>query len=189
MSIHPGVGRPTRLHHAILATLAALLLACGSPWKVITSSGPPSALKGVTAYAVTMSYDGLMVGKKSESEYVSGKDADAAASFAGDKAGMEEALRRQLGGNKAGYTFDGGEITVHVNVNMIEPGFYAAVAKMPTSVVSTVTFKKGDQVLDVIEVVTAQDADIYRPSSGQRMRICAEQLGDRIVAFLKKANK
>ncbi len=52
-----------------------------------------------------------------------------------------------------------------------------------------VTFEKGGQVLDVIEVTTSRDADIIFASSGQRMRSCAEQIGDRMVMFLKKANK
>lgn len=173
-----------------LGLCVAFLLACGNPWKVIHASGNPSALKGVSAFKVAVDYEGLMIGQKSESEYVSGKDADTAASFAGDKKGMEEAFRATLAANQAGWAFgDTGAVDVRVHVQFIEPGFYVGVAKMPTSLITTVTFTKDGQLLDEIEITTVQDADMMHPASGQRMRDCAIGAANNTLAFLKKVNK
>jgi hypothetical protein len=118
------------------------------------------------------------------------KDAETQGKFQGDKKGMEEELMAVLGKNKGGYSFGAsGDVAVNVAVTMIEPGVYTAVYNMPTTVLARVTFTKGGNAVDIIEVTTTQNADIYHPSSGQRMRNCAEQLGTRIVQFLDKANK
>ncbi len=173
-----------------LGLCAAFLLACANPWKVLHSSGPPSALKGVTTFKVTVDYEGLMIGGKSEAEYVGGKDADTAASFAGDKKGMQEAFLATLVSNKSDFAFgDTGQVDVRINVRFIEPGFYVGVAKMPTSLITDVTFSKDGQVLDQIEIPTAQDPDMLHASSGGRMRDCAVIAANDVLLFLKKANK
>ena len=51
------------------------------------------------------------------------------------------------------------------------------------------TFSKDGQVLDQIEIPTAQDPDMLHASSGGRMRDCAVIAANDVLLFLKKANK
>lgn len=77
---------------AVLVSTIALGLACGSPWKVVTTSGSPSALKGKMTYTVTADYKDTKIGEKTESQYLAEKDEETRGKFAGDKTGMHEDL-------------------------------------------------------------------------------------------------
>ena len=58
---------------------------CGPSWTVVRQAAPNPFL-GKTNFAVdAIHYDNLMIGKKSEAEYLGGKDPQQQASFVGDK--------------------------------------------------------------------------------------------------------
>ena len=175
---------------AVLVSTIALGLACGSPWKVVTTSGSPSALKGKMTYTVTADYKDTKIGEKTESQYLAEKDEETRGKFAGDKTGMHEDLVKALARNKSGVTFgDTGDVALTVHYNFIEPGVYTAVFNMPTTVTVRADFAVGGNVVDSIDITASQQSDIYHPSSGQRMRNCADTLGNYINMFIAGANK
>ena len=171
--------------------LVAALAGCGPPWKVLKESSPP-AIKGKASFAVVADFGGMMVGGKSEAEYLAEKDEDAKANFAGDKDGMTEHFIKELSGAK-GISIAGdpasADVVVTVKWVFVEPGVYTAVFNKPTTVTARVSFAVGGEVMDEIEITYTQQADIYHPSSGQRMRNCAEEIGAIARKFINEANK
>lgn len=176
----------------LLPAALLLLTGCGERWLVVTASGPPSALFGKTSFAFSSDFSKLSVGGKTVDAYVAEKGADTKASFEGDLKGMNDDLLKILKSNKSGWTFiEGGEAEVQVVSawTFIEPGVFTAVFNMPTQTTTRISFAIGGQVVDEAEFKAYKDADLYHPSSGQRMRNCAEDIGDQVLDFLTRANK
>lgn len=173
------------------ASSTLLLAGCGERWTVLTASGPPSALMGKTSFAFSSSFTNVSIGGKTEESYLSDKDDNARNNWAGDKTGMHADMLKVLQSNNKGWTFaDGGSADVAVSVDwtFVEPGVFTAVFNMPSQTVSQVSFAVGGTVVDKIELKSYQDADIYHPSSGQRLRNCAEDSANQILDFLNRAN-
>ncbi len=64
-----------RLDLLALATLSLLCVACGSHYKVIKASGPPSALRGAVEVKVAFDYTDFVVEGRSEENWVTEKTA------------------------------------------------------------------------------------------------------------------
>src|SRR5215472_13290260 len=81
-----------------LAIPLALIAGCGPRWTVVRQA-TPDPFAGRPEFAVEpLRFDNLVVGDKSEPEYLAGKDNDQRASWQTDKTGMSERFAVGLGG-------------------------------------------------------------------------------------------
>ena len=193
---------PKRLLFAIVFFALNLLMGCAPKWTVIQQASPnPFIGKGDFA-VVPVDFDGLMVGEKTEAEYLAGKSAEQGEKFQGDKRAIDERflaelkdeaqdeglkIERAAGENKA-------KFIVKPLVQFIEPGFYAVVASAPSEVRMRVTIESADgTVLDIIELSHQTDSKSSgvsiggistNPSSGGRIREDAEWLGEAVAEYL-----
>src|SRR5688572_972739 len=124
----------------LLSLLVLALVGCGPRW-VIRQQAQPNPLSGVRKFNLEgIHWEQLMVGSKSEAEYLAGKDAEQIKSFQGDKAGFQDRFVAQLLSRAQGIQLvptppgEPGQFTVRATVVQFEPGFYAAVAAQDTMV-------------------------------------------------------
>lgn len=170
----------------------ALLAACGPSWVVVKQSNP-NALAGKKVYAVeAVKFDNLMVGKKSEAEYLTGKDQKAVDGFAADKTAMTENFTAQMIKRKGGLDISAstgaapaGGFTVRPVIYWLEPGSFNAMFNIPTEAKAKLQIVDAQNVVvDEIEIKTAVGADLYHPAVGTRLRAAANQLATISVNYL-----
>ncbi len=169
------------------------LVACGPPYRVISQASPNPFVGANKFVVMPIDYSGLHVGSKTEAEYTEGKDDKQAASFEGDKEGMnntfQATLKEKAAKNSIGVDVAAGEVTTFVIkpfVSFVEPGFYAYVASHPSKVTMNVkiTDKDGKE-LDEILVEHGTAATMTNPSSGGRLRDDGEALGAYVARYLE----
>lgn len=122
------------------------LVACGPSFQ-FAKRPQPSALKGMQKIALTtLTFDNLMIGKKTFDDYIAGKAADkddeSAAKWTANKATwqqkMGEIIINKLKDANITATIVAkpadamGSMVVVMNVDFIEPGFYVGVASRPS---------------------------------------------------------
>ncbi len=187
---------------ALVSLVAAVFLSgCAPRWTVL-SQAQPNPFVGKTEFAVLpIDYGGLMVGEKTEEEYLSEKSPEQRASFEADKAAMvrqfEAAMRESAGGDGIHVATAEGEVRapfiIRPHVIFIEPGFYAVVASGSSQVTMRVRIETAQgQLLDEIEVVHMTNSSngpsiggiSLNPSSGGRLRDDAAEIGDATGEYL-----
>ncbi len=133
----------------LVFALAALSSACGGPSLQYVKKPAASPLKGQKEVAVAVTYDGLMIGAKGFDQYIAEKQAKAEAGkdeSAAKWSEWRETWRRETASLISQAVQGTGAtvkeiatprdarsgIVVHVNVESIEPGYYAVVAAGPS---------------------------------------------------------
>ncbi len=163
--------------------------ACGPHWTVVRQAVPDPFVGKPQFTVEKVRFDGLRVGDKTETEYLSGKDDEQRRSWQTDKDAMSEAFAV---GVASGEGLSVGlprpdAATVRPIVTFIEPGFYAGVAAGSTRVDVTVQVLNAQGVvLDEIQASSAVAASMTNPASGTRMREAAEDLGRITADYLHK---
>jgi hypothetical protein len=183
-----------RLLFVALLAASALLVGCGPQWRVMTQAAPDPFLNQTKFAVLPVAYEGLMVGGKTEPQYLSEKDADTQQKWVGDKTGMNEEFTKALisQAHDAGVVVvpatgpDAAPYMIRAHISFIEPGFYAYVANSPSQVQMTVQITTPDgKVLDEIALKHGTTSGMLNPSTGQRLRSDAEALGNITGAYLK----
>jgi len=169
----------------LLATSAALV-GCGPPWTVIVATTPDPFVRQRSFAVLPIEFNGLLVGDKSEPEYLSEKDAESQASWRGDKTAMNEeytnALVAHAGESGIGVALATGPGTapflIRPSVHFIEPGYYVGVASGKSEVRMHVQITAPDgRVLDEIVMSHRTSGSLVNPGIGHRLRNDAEGLG------------
>ncbi len=175
---------------ALSICLAFASIACGPPWKVVTQANPSPMTATNKFFLDPVSFDGLKVGSTDEQSWQSGKDADAQASWQGDKKAMADQFSasfdeaREIVARAANAP---GDFEIKPHITWIEPGFNAVVASRPTQVKMDVQIvdAKGTLV-DEFTVDTAIQASISNEALGSRLREAATRLGKITAQYMKK---
>jgi hypothetical protein len=166
--------------------MGASLLGCVPAWHVVVQA-MPNPLQGQRRFAVLpIDYAALNIGLKTEAQYLSEKDSKQQASFQEDKAGLNEKFLERL----RAVAREGGidvvpatgpadaPFLIRPSIPFIEPGFYAAVAAMPSKVEMNLKITTPDgRVLDEITIMHGTQSGMFNPASGQRLRSDGEGLG------------
>lgn len=189
-----------RIRHLIPSLVLVLGLALGAmacvPWTVITVSGPPSALVGVTAMSVQYDYSNIRISDKglSEEEWLASREKDEHrntyletkdSANIGIMEGMTKGLPNvQLVPGVA----PAGAIQITVSYMAWEEGLYAGVVAWPSKVTARIIFSRDGQTLDEISVNTAEDASLFTPAAQQRFHTCGKRLGEFAAKFVNKAS-
>ena len=182
---------------AVLA-IAALAAACG-PSITYVKRPSSAALKGQKELAVAVTYDGLMIGNKTFEQYIADKQAKAddkskdesaskwaewrgiwakdTASIVGEAvkgAGVTVKEVKAPGDAKSG-------VVVHVNVEAIEPGYYAVVAAGPSETRVRVRIFDAKKPGDVLYELTGTSGHSGYSTGGRvgdDIKTLASALGD-----------
>ncbi len=186
-----------RRHFFALAaafTMAPLLAGCGPKWIVLAQATPNPLLNQNKFGLLPVDYTGLTVGEKSETDYLASKDEETRASWAGDKAGIDNELGRVLGekATEAGINVvkatgpGDAPFMIRPHVEFIEPGIYTYVYNKNSLVRMKVQITTPDgKVVDEISIRHGTTASITNPAVGNRLRDDGEGLGAIIAAYLK----
>jgi hypothetical protein len=171
------------------------LIGCGPPWHVIVQAAP-SPFMGQRKFAVQpVDFSTLRVGNKPEPVYLAEKDEKQRASFAEDKAQLnnrfleafrEEGIRGGLEIVPATGPADA-PFTIRPAIPFIEPGFYVGIASAPSRVEMNVRILTPDgRILDEIALIhgTAPSLGITM-SSGGRLRSDGEGLGRSLGQYME----
>jgi hypothetical protein len=180
-----------------IAALAFLAAGCSPPWQVVLQAVPDPFVAQRRFAVLPIDFTGLHIGKKSEVEYLAGKDADQQRSFAGDKEGMNAEFTKELLARAHAEGIEvflatspaDGPYLIRPSVAFVEPGYYAVVMAGASKVEMTVRITAPDgRVLDEITLAhgsIARNIDINLVSSGGRLRNDAKMLGMFVAKYLK----
>jgi hypothetical protein len=169
-----------------------LLCGCGPSWQVVTQA-VPNPMAGKNGFAVLpVDFSGLRVGDKTEAEWMGEKDQETRSSWDGDKKAMNEKFQANLiseAGESGIQVIPGpaqSNFVVAAHITWVEPGVFTGFVNIASEIEMTVKITTGDgKPIDEIMLKTKYDASMYDPSSGGRLRHCAEALGDIMAAYLK----
>jgi hypothetical protein len=175
---------------ALSICLAFASIACGPPWKVVVQASPNPITASNKFFLEPVSFDGLKVGSTDEAMWQSGKDAQAQASWQGDKQAMAEKFSAAFDEERGGVQRAGGppgDFTVKPHITFIEPGFNAVVSSMPTQVDIDVKINDAKGTLvDEFTIRSTIRATISNEALGTRLREAAEYLGKITAQYLIK---
>ena len=188
-----------------LALLSLFAVGCGghNVWGIVRQSNP-NGLAGQKSFTVTAwNWEGLVIGTREEDkmtldQYVAKKkpedQAKWRADFAGDQAGTEQKFREILADKCKGFGADcgaapGQALQIKVRVRVYEPGFWspAGFGNRATHIRTTVEFTDAaGTTLDEIKFGAVVHPGTFTPSTGQRMRIAAENIANQVSRYLKE---
>ena len=178
----------------LMLCFVPLLAACGHPWKVAVQAAPnPFYGKGRFG-VIPVTFNQLIVGDKTEREWMSEKDGDQQASWQEDKGAMNEKFTAALveGGASYGVSIvrstgpGDAPFLIRPNVTFYEPGIYSFVFNKNTVVKMTIQITDPTgQVLDEVLIERMSPATITNPSSGGRARDAAAQVGKVMAKYLQ----
>ena len=182
----------------VFIALGSLLSGCGANINVLRQA-EPNPFIGQKSYAVMpLETKGLLVGEKSEEQYLAEKDDGQKASFQGDKDAMGQRFEAELvqRARNLGLTLVPGDkapFVLRPRVVFVEPGFYAVLASAPSQATIRVAITTPDgKVLDEIELSHQTDSRngisvggiSTNPSSGGRLREDAAAIGGTLADYL-----
>ena len=185
-----------------LVTMTMAMIGCGPKWIVVKQSGPPSALKTVSAVSVSFSYAGLMVGggagDKPEAQWVAEKNVEEPgyeATWIDLKSKWEEAYMAGLAKTSpvpvtrsiAGTPAPGGAVDLVVVLTRIQLGKYMVVAAKQTIVDVTHSFQVGGAAVDEIQTHYGLTPSVYSPSVFQHANKLGNLSGNAAGKYLAKA--
>lgn len=178
------------------AALAAapLLAGCGPRWIVLTQASPNPLLNQNKFGLMPIDYTGLIVGEKSEAEYLASKDEESRASWAGDKGGIDTEFGKVLMERATGAGINVVKATgpgdapfmIRPKVEFIEGGIYTYVFNKASEVRMKVQITTPDgKVIDEIAIKHSTPASITNPAIGNRLRDDGEGLGAIMAQYLQ----
>lgn len=186
-----------RRHFFVLAAAlcaAPVLAGCGPRWIVLTQATPNPLLNQNKFGLMPIDYTGLIVGEKSEADYLASKDEETRASWAGDKGGIDTEFGKVLTEKSAenGITVvkatgpGDAPFMIRPKVEFIEGGIYTYVYNKPSEVRMKVQITTPDgKVIDEIAVKHGTPASLTNPAVGNRLRDDGEGLGAIVAGYLK----
>ncbi len=163
---------------AAFSLLALVLVGCGPHWVVVRQAAPRARSAPTSkVYIDRVSLEGLIVGEKTESQWMSEKGNDTRDSWDGDKSAMNEkfiaafadsAHDVPLGPNPEG------SFTVRAHFYHYEPGFYTYIVNRPATIDADLfILDAAGNVVDQIKLSGAANGI----SAGERARACASRIG------------
>lgn len=186
-----------RRHFFVLAAALAaapLLAGCGPRWIVLTQASPNPLLNQNKFGLMPIDYTGLIVGEKSEAEYLASKDEESRASWAGDKGGIDTEFGKVLTERATGAGITVVKATgpadapfmIRPKVEFIEGGIYTYVYNKASQVRMKVQITTPDgKVIDEIAIKHGTAASITNPAIGNRLRDDGEALGAIMAQYLQ----
>jgi hypothetical protein len=167
---------------------------CGAgpiPWQVVSQT-QPNPLLGQTHFAVApIDFSTLMVGNKSEAEYLSVKKEETQESWTETKATLEGAFVENLTSAAASKGISvitgatGAPFIIRPKVNYIEPGFYAYVSAMASDVKMYIQIATPEgAVIDEFQIENGTEGSLGKASTNSRLKHDGTALGKFAARYL-----
>lgn len=176
----------------LLALLVGVLSGCGSAWKVVRVSGPPSALTSVTDVAVAFDYSQMIIeGKYQEKAWLDVKTAEDPKypeTWADLKGRFENAV---LNGVRVQYpgahmvSSGQGQAVMVVRPQSFQLGKFIPFYNPPTVINANLGFDVGGQITDEINVTRMYPASVTQPSVFNHIGHVGDGIGRLGGAFLE----
>lgn len=180
---------------ALFIVLAFAALGCGPPWRVIRTSGPPSAIAGATQVAVVFDYSMLLMGGRPESEWLATQPPDDQNAYLAVRQSMEEQflleLTAELGreGIAVGRGSGAEPLVLFVRYTRIEMGFYRFMVNMPSILDTNLAFAPGGGVSDEISLHLQREATMRDASIDERLDWCARRAAQLTAEYVRRARR
>jgi hypothetical protein len=185
-SVGGGGAWTSRIRATLFLFLSLVLVGCGHHWTIIRQASPNPFGAGSKVYVDRVSLQGLIVGEKSEAEWMSEKGDDTRQSWEGDKVAMNDQFMVGFHNASNGIGLvDGPQANVIVRTHFVhyEPGFYTYFVNAPGTIEADVyVMDQAGNVLDEIRLKGAGGGF----SAGERCRHAALQIGDAAGAYVKE---
>jgi hypothetical protein len=190
------------LRRSVWLVALMAMVGCGPKWTIVKQSGPPSALKTVSAVSVTFSYAGLMVGggagDKPEAQWVAEKNVEEPgyeATWLDLKSKWEAAYMEGLAKTSpvpvtrsvAGTPPPGGAVELVVVMNRLQLGKYMVVAAKQTILDATHSFQMNGVAVDEIQTHYGLTPSMYSPSIFQHANKLGNLSGNAAGKYIGKA--
>lgn len=177
---------------ATFMLLALVALGCGPSWVVVAQRNPNPMASQREFFIAPVGYVGLMVGDKSEAEYLAGKDGEAQQSFLNDKAETAKNMTELLMATAAqgGLSVQpaagpGAPFVLVPNITFVEPGNFNGFVNIPTTVEMRLRIIDAQQQpVDEVIFKATIPAGMFNPSSGGRMHSAGKNLGEQAGQYL-----
>jgi len=169
-----------------VSALTVLLVGCGPHWVVVRQATPNPMTPAARFFVDRVSLEGIMIGQKSEAEWMSAKSGDTQQSWEGDKAAMLEEFSHGFEDARdavARVEAPADAFIIRAHFIHYEPGFYTYVVNSNAQI---------DAVVDILDAhgtpldqfqIAASSGGI---AAGSRARACAFELG-RVTAKYVRA--
>jgi len=170
---------------------------CGPGWTIVRQAAP-SPFNAQTAFAVEpIAYEGLKVGGKGETEYLSEKKPEQVESWRADQAKLNQTFADNLVKESKGLQVSVGPAAAPVAfavkpmVTFIEPGVFTGIVNIATEVRMTMRIVDSagavvDEVATSVKVAPGMIMGVpVKVSVGERLVECGKILGESAAKYLK----
>ena len=172
--------------------VALLALGCGPSWTVVAQRNPNPMAAQREFLVAPVGYVGLMVGDKTEAQYLAGKDGEQQQSFLADKAETAKNMTELLittaaegGVNVRQASGEGGPFVLVPNITFLEPGNFNGFVNIATTVEMRLRIIDAQQQpVDEVIFRATIPASMMNPSSGGRMHSAGKNLGEQAGQYL-----
>ncbi len=186
------------LRHRLLAAAFVVLVSglggCAPRFQVVAQATPDPFLEQRMFAIAPMDSSELHVGKKTESEFLAGKDQDVRQRFLEDKKTVTDIYVQELTAEanlakiailKSDET-SSAPFIIRPSLKLLQGGFYSPTKSAPSAVEMTVKITTPDgKVLDEITLSHSTPASMTNASSTSRLHDDAEALAEITVDYLK----
>lgn len=160
-------------------------------------TGTWSSLKGEKTVMLEFSYDSLMVGKKTEAEYLSEKDPSFAEKWRNERPNrlepkFETLLNKSTNtkGLKCGREYTESKYKILVHIVWLAPGWYAGVSSAPSEVTYELTLinkEDGNTPVATMKIERVQGVSMMSPEDmGERLKESFAKCGKILGNFFVK---
>jgi hypothetical protein len=152
-------------------------------------------MTSTSSYALMApTFKGLHVNAIPEAEYLKTRKEESRPAWEGDKAKVVEAFSMVLMKAKEinvqpSKLVKGADFRVYVNIDMIEPGFYAYWTAEEGRIRMRVKIIHGGKVVDEVEIEAENHSSMYEPTIRDRLEHCGALAGEELVEYLEGRQK
>ena len=179
---------------AALLLFAVFLSGCFSSLKVLRQA-TTSPFASTSSYALMApTFKDLHVNEIPEAEYLKTREKESLPGWEGDKAKVVEAFSKML--MKAeeinvqpSKLSKGADFRIYVNIDKIEPGFFAYVTAEEGRVRMRVKIIHDGKVVDEVEIEAENQSSMYEPTIRDRLEHCGALAGEELVEYLEGRQK
>lgn len=176
--------------HLALA-LALFLSACGPPWRLVRSSGTPSALAGVTSFAVSFDASHLEVDGEPEAAWLAAHE-DEHDAYVELRAAIDAAMIAELGEHLEGASFlPAAEAAADVyplvvRYDALAMGSFGPIYSTASELDVTIRLGSGERV-DELALRTSRRADVYNTQRLERLVWCVDRIASGVAEYVRRA--
>jgi hypothetical protein len=177
----------------LLAASALATTACSASYDVVRRAEPGALTCSSELVVLPVAYENVIVGKKSEADYLFTKSQETKESWQADKQAIDREFRRSLvkdasdGGlhiDAAGAT--SGRFTILPKVLFLEPGFFAGPARKSSKVLMMVEIATPDgEVIEEIELESGTMGSLMNATIRSRFEKDGQELGEAMAEYLQ----